>query len=120
MDPRQFLFRINVFGRRKIFRMIETAGGDVDLVWPTFGLVSERRAARAAESSECARFGLVSNWFASLKLEFGSLYDNPSHRLSTRRAPAILTVTIRADARSTIYFESNFSAITSTSYHAIT
>ena len=119
MDPRQFFFRINVLGRRKIFRMIETAGGDVDLVWPTFGLVSERRAARAAESSECGRFSFVSMRFASFKFEVGTLYDDPGHRLRTRRAPAIFAMTIRADARLTFYLESNFSAVTSASYHTI-
>ncbi len=119
MDPRQFFFRINVLGRRKIFRMIETAGGDVDLIWPAFGLVSERGAARAAESSECARFSFISMRFASFKFEVGTVYDDPRHRLRTRRAPAIFTMTIRADARLTFYLESNLFAITSASYHTI-
>jgi len=119
MDPRQFFFRINIFGRRKIFWMIETADGDVDLFWPTFGLVRERRAARAAESSECARFSFVSMRFASFKFEVGTLYDDPCYRLRTGRAPAIVTMTIRADARLTFYLEPNFSAVTSASYHTI-
>jgi len=119
MDPRQFFFRINVLGRRKIFRMIETAGSNVDLVWPTFGLVSERRAARVAESSECARFSFVSMGFASFKFEVGTLYDDPCHRLRACRTPAIFTMTIRADAQLAIYLESNFAAVTSASYHTI-
>ena len=119
MGPRQFFFGINIFGRREIFRIIETAGGDVDLVWPTFGFVSERRAARVAESSECARFSFVSMRFASFKFEIGALYDDPGHRLRTRRALAIFTMTIRADAWLTFYLKSNFSAVTSASYHTI-
>lgn len=78
--------------------MIETAGGDVDLVWPTFGFIGERRAASVTESSECARFSFVSMRFARFKFEVGTLYDEPGHRLRTRRAPAIFTMTIRADA----------------------
>jgi hypothetical protein len=117
MDPGQFFFRINVLGRRKFFGVIETAGGDVDLVWPTVGLVSERRAARAAESSECARFSLVSMRFASFKFEVGTVYDDPGHCLGTRRAPAIFTMTIRTDARLTFYLESDLFAVTSATYH---
>jgi hypothetical protein len=119
MDPRQFFFRINIFGRRKNFRPIKTASGDVDLVWPTFGLVGEGRAARAAESPECARFSFVSMRFASFKFEVGALYNNPRYRLRTGRAPAIFTMTICADARLTFYLESNFAAVTSASYHTI-
>ena len=119
MDPRQLFFRINVFGRRKILRMIETSSGDVDLIGPTFGLVSERRPARVAESSECPRFSFVSMRFASFKFEVAPLYDHPGHRLRPGGAPAIFTMTIRADARLTFYLESNFSAVTSTSYHRI-
>ena len=99
--------------------MIETAGSNVDLVWPTFGLVSEQRAVRVAESSECARFSFVSMGFASFKFEVGTLYDDPGHRLRTRRAPAIFAMTIRADAQLAIYLESNFAAVTSASYHTI-
>jgi hypothetical protein len=99
--------------------MIETAGGDVDLVWPTFGLVSERRAASVAESAECARLCLVSMRSASFEFEVGTLYDDPGHRLRARRPPAIFTMTIRADARLTFYLESNFAAVTSASYHTI-
>jgi hypothetical protein len=119
VDPSQFFFRINIFGWREIFRLVETAGGDVDLVWPTFGLVSERRAARVAERSERARFSFVSMRVASLKFEVGTLYDDPGNRLRARRAPAIFTMAIRADARLTFYLESNFSTVTSASYHTI-
>jgi hypothetical protein len=41
VDPRQLFFRIDIFRRRKILRMVQTAGGNVDLIRPTVGLVGE-------------------------------------------------------------------------------
>jgi len=117
MDPRQSFFRINVFARRKIFWMIKTAGGDVDLVRPSIGLVSQRRAVRGAERSQRSRMSFVSMRFDGFKFAVGSLYDHPRDAAFTRRAPAILTMTVRADARLTFYGKANFYAVTSASYH---
>jgi hypothetical protein len=41
LDPRQLFFRVDIFRRRKILRMVQTAGGNVDLIRPTVGLVAE-------------------------------------------------------------------------------
>jgi hypothetical protein len=41
IDPRQFFFRVDIFRRRKILRMVQTAGGNVDLIRPTVGLIGE-------------------------------------------------------------------------------
>ena len=41
VDPRQLFFRVDIFRRRKIFRMVQTAGGNVDLIRPTVGLVGQ-------------------------------------------------------------------------------
>jgi hypothetical protein len=39
--------------------MVQTAGGNVNLIRPTVGLVGEGRAASVAESSKCAGVGFV-------------------------------------------------------------
>ena len=40
-DPRQLFFRVDIFRRRKVLRMVQTAGGDVDFIRSTVGLVGE-------------------------------------------------------------------------------
>src|ERR1043166_3458933 len=106
MNPRQFFFRINVFGRRKILRMIETSSGDVDLIGPTFGLVSERRPARVEESSECPRFSFVSMRFASFEFEVAPLYDHPGHRLRPGGAQAVAWVIVKRSEEHTSELQS--------------
>lgn len=59
IDPRQLFFRVDIFRRRKTLRMVQTAGGNVNLIRPTVGLVGEGRAASVAESSKCAGVGFV-------------------------------------------------------------
>src|ERR1051325_148220 len=114
VDPGQFLFRINVFRRRKTLWMVQASGGDVDLIGATFGFVGERRSARIAESSKRAGVGFVSMRLAALPFKVGRLHDEPGHGLGASCPPAIFAMTICAHPRFALYRESNFSAVTAT------
>jgi len=97
--------------------MVQTAGGNVDLIRPTVGLIGKRRAASAAESSKCAGIGFVSMRFTGFPLEIRTLYDDPGHGLRTGSATAVFAMTVRADTRLAVDREPNSPAITSASDH---
>src|SRR4030095_4960387 len=91
--------------------------GNVDLVRPAVGFVSERSAARVAESSKRAGVGFVSTWFAGFPFEIGALHHDPGDGLRAGCAPAVFAVTICGDARLSVHRESNFSAVTTAGDH---
>src|ERR1044072_6015275 len=91
--------------------MVQTAGGNVDLIRPTVGLVGERRAASVAESSKCAGVGFVPMRFTGFPFEVRTVYDEPSHSLGDGGVTGILAMTDRADARLSLHLNPNFPAI---------
>jgi hypothetical protein len=95
--------------------MVQTAGGNVNLIRPTVGLVGEGRAASVAESSKCAGVGFVSTRPTGFPFEVRTFYDDPGHGLRTGSATAVFAMTIRADTHLSFYREPNFPAITSAS-----
>lgn len=117
--PGQLFFRVNIFRWRKIFRMIQTPRGNVDLVRPAVGFVSERSATRAAESSKRAAVSFVATRFAGLPFEIGALHDDPGHGLRAGCATTVFTMAIRGDTRLSVHRESNFSTITTAANHRL-
>jgi hypothetical protein len=117
MHPGQLFFRINIFCRRKIFRLIEAGGGDVDLIRPAIGFVGQRRAARIAERSKRAGVSFVSMRFSGFPFEFRTLHHCPRHGLRAGGSAAVFTMTVRGHARLSVYRESNFPAVATAGDH---
>src|SRR5215471_18273112 len=123
IDPGQAFLRVNILRWREIFRMIETSGGDIDLVGPPVGFIRQRRSAAVAKGSPRSCFRLISAWCSFHELELRTFYYYPSYCLSPGGSSAVCTMTICTDSDLGRRAETYFATITATGnfilFHAI-
>jgi hypothetical protein len=113
-DPGQPFLWINILRWREIFRMIETASSDVDLIGAFIVLIGQRRSTAIAKRSPRSRLRLISAWRSFLELELRTLYRDPGYCLSSGGSPAVSTMTISPNTDLGRGAETHLATITAT------
>src|SRR5215469_11171653 len=114
IDPGQPFLRVNILRWREIFRMIETSGGNVDLIGAFVGLIGQRGSTAIAKRPPRSRFRLISPWRSLHPLELRAFYCDPGYCLSSGGSPTVSTMTVRPNTDLGRRAEMHLAAITST------
>src|SRR5204863_4316587 len=103
-----------VFGWWKIFGMIEASSCNIDLVRPSVGLVGQRCSTVIAEYSPRTGLRLIPARPSLHELKLRPFYYDPRYRLSSGGAPAVGTMTVRANTHLRPSVKADLAAITAT------
>ena len=116
--PRHFLLLKGILRWRELFRVVETAGGDIDLPGPIIAFIGQRSAATVTEGPPCVCLGAESFRGTLLNLEPRQRHRKPSDRLRAHCSTAIAAVAVDLVHRWRRRGEPHGAAITSPSYLA--
>ena len=94
LNPGQLFFRKNISCRRKVFRVVEACGRDIDFIRTVIVLISKRAPAASAERPHRTCLGAISARTPLVEAKAGMLYCDPGDSLGTDGSPAIFTMAV--------------------------